>query len=97
MHDSVRKPAAVILATLALAGCAGGRWFQTDHPSRTPGSDTGSNSNDQNDQKAASAAYIRSLCALPRDQRQSQVRSLNEALLPDNVVISCGRGGLNSE
>jgi len=92
MHDSVRKAAAVILATLALAGCAGGRWFETGRSSGTPGSDTGSN-----DQKAASAAYIRGLCALPRDQRQPEVRSLNEALLPDNVVISCGRSGLDSE
>ena len=96
MNDSVWKPAAVILATLALAGCAGGRWFETGRSSRTPGSDTGSN-DQSNDQKAASAAYIRSLCALPRDQRQPEVRSLNEALLPDNVVISCGRSGLDSE
>jgi hypothetical protein len=82
-----------MLSTLALAGCAGGRWFETGRSSATPASDTTVPS----DRKAASAAYIRSLCALPRDQRQSEMRSLNEALLPDNVVISCGRSGLDSQ
>jgi hypothetical protein len=80
---------AVVLSTVALTGCAGGRWFENSSGHPTPSSDTGAG-----DQKAASAAYIRSLCALPREQRQSQVRSLNEAVLPDNVTISCGRTGL---
>jgi hypothetical protein len=92
MSESLCKSAAVILSTLALTGCAAGRWFETGHPNGTPGTDTGAS-----DQKASSAAYIRSLCALPRDQRQPQVRALNEALLPDNVVVSCGRSGLEAD
>ena len=93
MQEALTKSAAVVLSTLALAGCAGGRWFETGHPNPgAPSSDTAAS-----DQKSTSAAYIRSLCALPREQRQNQVRALNEALLPDNVVISCGRSGLDTE
>lgn len=93
MQEALTKSAAVVLSTLALAGCAGGRWFETSHPKTdAPSSDTGAS-----DQKSTSAAYIRSLCSLPREQRQTQVRELNEALLPDNVVIFCGRSGLDSQ
>jgi hypothetical protein len=94
MHESLSKSAAVFfLSTLALAGCAGGRWFRTGRASpEMPSSDTSAS-----DQKAASAAYIRSLCALPTEQRQPEVRALNEVLLPDNVVISCGRSGLDTQ
>jgi hypothetical protein len=94
MQEALTKSAAVVLSTLALAGCAGGRWFETGgHPGQStpPSSDTGAS-----DQKSTSAAYIRSLCSLPREQRQTQVRELNEALLPDNIVISCGRSGVDS-
>lgn len=91
MHESLPKSAAVVLSVMALAGCAGGRWFQAERPNTSPSSDT------SNDPRAASAAYIRSLCALPSEQRQRQVRSLNEAVLPDNVTLSCGRSGLQTE
>ena len=91
MQEALARSAAVVLSIVALAGCAGGRWFETAHPSPPPSSDTGGS-----DTRSASAAYIRSLCALPPEQRQAQVRALNEALLPDNVVISCGRSGLES-
>jgi hypothetical protein len=90
MQEALTRSAAVVLSVMALAGCAGGRWFEPSHPNPPPSSDTGSAS----DAKSAAAAYIRSLCALPPEQRQPQVRALNEALLPDNVVISCGRSGL---
>jgi len=83
----------VVLSILALSGCASGRWFESDRSNSTPSPDTSQPS----DQKAISVAYIRSLCALPRAQRQPQVRELNEALLPDNVVISCGRSGLEAQ
>ena len=89
MQESLTRLAAVFLFTLALAGCAAGRWFETSNG--TPSPDTSAS-----DPKGASATYIRSLCGLPADQRQSQVRALNEAVLPDNVVISCGRSGLDS-
>ncbi len=80
------------LSVMALAGCAGGggRWFEPSHPNPSQSSDTGS----VPDAKSTAAAYIRSLCALPREQRQSQIRALNEALLPNNAAISCGRSGL---
>ena len=90
MQEALSRSAAVVLAVVALAGCAGGRWFESDHASPPQSSDTSGGT----DAKSTSAAYIRSLCALPREQRQPQVRALNEALLPDNVVISCGRSGL---
>jgi hypothetical protein len=94
MQEALTRSAVIVLfvSTVALAGCAAGRWFETSRPNpSTPSSDTTGN-----DQKATAAAYIRSLCSLPREQRQTQVRALNEALLPDNVVISCGRSGLDS-
>jgi hypothetical protein len=90
MQEALTRSAAVVLSVVALAGCAAGRWFETDHPKSPQRSDTGGGT----DAKSTSAAYIRSLCALPPEQRQAQVRALNEALLPDNVVISCGRSGL---
>jgi hypothetical protein len=90
MQEALTRSAAVVLSVV-LSGCAGGRWFEPSHPNPPPSSDTPSAATDA---KATSAAYIRSLCALPREQRQPQVRALNEALLPDNVVISCGRSGL---
>ena len=89
MQEALTRSAAVVLSVVALAGCAGGRWFESDQPRPPQSSDTGGT-----DPKSTSATYIRSLCALPREQRQPQVRALNEALLPDNVVISCGRSGL---
>jgi hypothetical protein len=95
MPNSVCKSAlrclAVISAvSLTLSGCAVGRWFESDHPKDTQSSDPSSS-----DPKAGSVAYFRSLCTLPREQRQAQVRALNEALLPDHVVVSCGRSGLD--
>ena len=94
MHDSMSKSAprglvVVLASSLILCGCAAGRWFETGHSNSTQSSDTSSV-----DPKAGSVAYLRSLCALPREQRQAQVRALNEALLPNHVVISCGRSGL---
>jgi hypothetical protein len=96
MKESVRKSAAVVLLPLALAGCSPGRWFESDRPSGANGTPS-LNTSRTGDPKAASAAYIRSLCALPREQRQPQMRALNEALLPDNVLISCGRSGMDTE
>jgi len=96
MQASLKKsgPVAliVVLSTLVLTGCAAGRWFESGRSNPTPSPDTPNSS----DPKSISAAYIRSLCALPREQRQPQVRALNEAVLPDNVVISCGRTGLET-
>jgi hypothetical protein len=94
MHNLVSKSGprglvVLLAASLTLGGCAVGRWFENDHPNSTQSSDTSSA-----DPKGPSVAYLRSLCRLPREQRQAQVRALNEALLPDHVVVSCGRSGL---
>jgi hypothetical protein len=81
--------AVAILTTGALAGCSG-RWFnlrpQGDAATQSPTSSQG-------DLKNSTVTYIQGLCALPRDQRDPQVRELNEALLPNHATISCGRGG----
>jgi len=85
-----RGAALVILSAAALTGCAG-RWFdirpqrnaeQQPQASTSPG-----------DLRSSAVTYIQGLCALPREQREPQVRGLNEALLPNHATISCGRGG----
>jgi hypothetical protein len=78
---------AAIAAGLTAAGCAtpwfGNRKPEPAAPSRPVASD---------DQKSAAAAYINGLCKLPREQRDMQVRELNEAVLPNHATISCGPG-----
>lgn len=80
--------AVAILATGALAGCSG-RWFDL----RPQGNAAQSATSSQGDLKSSTVSYIQGLCALPREQRDPQVRELNEALLPNHATISCGRGG----
>jgi hypothetical protein len=83
-----RGAALAILTTAALTGCVG-RWFE-----RQPqANDTQSSTPSPGDLKGPAVTYIQGLCALPREQREPQVRELNEALLPNHVTISCGRGG----
>jgi hypothetical protein len=83
--------AAVLLA--ALSGCSAGRWFETrserDPPPPAASSPT--------DLKSSTVTYIRGTCALPKEQRDVQLRELNESLLPNHVVVSCGRGGFPGE
>ena len=92
MKYAHRIPAATlavaILATGALAGCSG-RWFDL----RPQGNATQSTTSPQDDLKSSTVTYIQGLCAMPREQREPQVRGLNEALLPNHATISCGRGG----
>ena len=83
-----RGAALVMLATAALTGCAG-RWFETrpqSHAEQVVDVSPG-------DLRSSTVTYIQGLCALPREQREPQVRGLNEALLPNHATISCGRGG----
>src|ERR1700722_370234 len=77
---------------MTLSGCAG-RWFDT----RPQHKDAESVANAPNDFNAQAAAYVRDLCALPREERDTRARALNEALLPNHANISCGRGGYPDE
>ena len=91
---TVRVGAFGIAIVLALCGCTTGRWFETqprqgDTAPPPPSSPT--------DLKSSTVTYIRELCALPREQRDAQLRALNEALLPNHAAISCGRGGFPGE
>jgi hypothetical protein len=92
MKYAQRIPAAAlavaVLATGALTGCSG-RWFDL----RPQGNAAQSATPSQGDLKSSTVSYIQGLCALPREQRDPQVRELNEALLPNHATISCGRGG----
>ena len=91
---SVRVGAFGVAILLALCGCTSGRWFET-HPQQAdtaappPSSPT--------DLKSSTVNFVRGVCALPRDQRDAQLRALNEALLPNHAAISCGRGGFPGE
>ena len=77
-----------LLSTLAITGCAG-RWFDI----RPHGNSAQAATPSQTDLKGSTVAYIQGLCSLPREQREPQVRVLNEALLPHHANISCGRAG----
>ena len=90
MKYAQRLAAAALV--VSLSGCAG-RWFET-HPQRAEADPVPSSSNDFD---AQAAAYVRDLCALPREERDMRVRALNEALLPNHANISCGRGGYPDE
>jgi len=83
---------AVAALVVMLSGCIG-RWFDSKpkHDDATPVANTA------DDFDAKAAAYIRDLCALPREERDMKARSLNEALLPNHANISCGRGGYPDE
>jgi hypothetical protein len=77
----------IILSTVAITGCAG-RWFDI-----RPHGNSAQATPSQTDLKSSTVAYIQGLCSLPREQRDPQVRVLNEALLPNHASISCGRAG----
>ena len=93
-RSSARACAVAMVLATTLSGCSMGRWFETGHPQANPAP---APMNSSDDLKASAVTYIRNLCALPREQRESQVRGLNEGLLPNHAVISCGRGGTPGE
>ena len=78
--------AGIVAVGMTAAGCAT-PWFGK---SKTSGGDAPASAPD--DLKSAAAAYINRLCKLPKEQRDPQVRELNEALLPNHANISCGPG-----
>ena len=91
---SVRIGAFGVAMVLALCGCSTGRWFETrprqgDTAPPPPSS--------PNDLKSSTVNYVHGVCALPQEQRDAQLRALNEALLPNHAAISCGRGGFPGE
>jgi len=81
--------AGIVAVGITAAGCAT-PWFgnsktRHDHSQPVPIAPDG-------DLRSSSAAYINSLCKLPKEQRDPQVRALNEAILPNHATISCGPG-----
>jgi hypothetical protein len=83
----------IFTAVVALSACSSttGRWFEGG-TSGTSG--TAAPSGDSpNDLKLAAVKYVRDLCAIPREQRDPVLQDLNESLLPNHAVISCGRAG----
>jgi hypothetical protein len=85
---ALRAALVVVLSTAAITGCAG-RWFDT----RPQGNIAQAPPPSPTDLRGSTVAYIQGLCSLPREQRDPQVRVLNEALLPNHANISCGRTG----
>ena len=79
--------AGVLAIGVTASGCAT-PWYGKAHSDGKPSSATASN-----DLKLATVTYINGLCKLPKEQRDPTLRELNEALLPNNAVIHCGRGG----
>ena len=75
-----------VLTAAAITGCAGGRWFDISPHGKGAQASTAAPA----DLRGSAVSYIQGLCALPREQRDSQVRGLNEALLPNHATISCG-------
>jgi hypothetical protein len=91
---SVRVGAFGVAIVLALCGCTTGRWFET----RPQQGDTAPPApNSPNDLKSSMVNYVHGVCALPQEQRDAQLRALNEALLPNHAAISCGRSGFPGE
>jgi hypothetical protein len=78
---------AVLAAAAALSGCGTGRWFDpiASKPA-TPVSAAG-------DLKLSTVSYIHQVCNLPKEQREPELRDLNELLLPHHAAIYCGRSG----
>jgi hypothetical protein len=81
----------ILTAVVTLSACAtAGRWFE-GHPA----SNSTPSANSQSDLEIATVKYVQQLCATPMEQRDPLLRELNESLLPNNAVISCGRGGVS--
>jgi hypothetical protein len=80
--------AGVLAVGVTASGCAT-PWFGTPSSHATGAART----SPQTDLKLATVTYINGLCKLPNEQRNPLLRELNESLLPNHAVISCGRGG----
>lgn len=82
--------AGVAALGIAASGCAT-PWFGSK-PAKKDSVSTAASAKAA-DLKEATITYIKSLCQLPQEQRDSTFRELNEALLPNHASISCGRAG----
>ncbi len=79
--------AGIVAVGLTASGCASTPWFESKPKVNTepqPGEPT--------DTRSTAATYINSLCKMSREQRDTKVRELNEAVLPNHATISCGPG-----
>ena len=79
--------AGIVAVGMTASGCAT-PWFENkpkDNPNTQPGGAPP-------DMRIPAAAYINALCKMSREQRDTKVRELNEAVLPNHATISCGPG-----
>jgi len=81
--------AGIVAVGLTAAGCDT-PWF--GHPKTHTDAQDAAPSLPGGDQRVVAANYINSLCKLAKEQRDPQVRALNEAVLPNHATISCGPG-----
>jgi len=78
--------AGIVAAGMTASGCAT-PWFENKpkgNPDPPPSAAP--------DMRTAAATYINTLCKMSREQRDTKVRELNEAVLPNHATISCGPG-----
>ncbi len=78
--------AGIVAVGMTASGCAT-PWFETKpkgNPDTQPSAPP--------DMRSAAATYINTLCRMSREQRDTKVRELNEAVLPNHATISCGPG-----
>lgn len=78
--------AGIVAVGMTASGCAT-PWFETKpkaNPETQPSSPP--------DLRSAAATYINTLCKMSRETRDTKVRELNEAVLPNHATISCGPG-----
>jgi hypothetical protein len=83
---SLAMAGSVVALGMTTSGCAG-RWFET-----RPSTNTDTQPAAPPEMRSAAATYISSLCKMPRELRDTKVRELNEAVLPNHATISCGPG-----
>jgi hypothetical protein len=81
--------AGIVAVGMTVAGCAT-PWFE-NKPKATPDPQP-SAASASDIRSGAVAAYINTLCKMAREQRDTKIRELNEAVLPNHATISCGPG-----
>jgi hypothetical protein len=78
--------AGIVAVGMTASGCAT-PWFETK-----PKANRDAQPAAPPQMRSVTAAYINSLCRMSREQRDTKVRELNEAVLPNHATISCGPG-----